>query len=124
MRDKMIRSTLLDLNATSTDIEASALVSMDGLMMAAALPSNQDEDHVAAMSAAVLSIGERTALELARGELEQILIKGSKGYVLITHTGPEAVITVVAKPTARLGMIFLDVKHAAAKMEKLISVWD
>lgn len=124
MRDKMIRSTLLDLNSTSTDIEASALVSMDGLMMAAVLPRDQDEDHVAAMSAAVLSIAERTATELSRGELEQILIKGRNGYVLVTHTGPDAVITVVAKPTARLGMVFLDVKRAAAKMEKLISGWE
>lgn len=121
MREKMIRTTLSDLNATSTDIEASALVSMDGLMMAAELPGTQDEDHVAAMSAAILSIGERTAVELSRGELEQILIKGKKGYVLVTHTGPDAVITVVAKSTARLGMIFLDVKRAAAIMERLIA---
>lgn len=121
MRNNMIHSLLTELNATSSDIEASALVSIDGLIMASALPKGLEEDYVGAMSAAVLSIAERTAKELERGELEQVLVKGGKGYVLVTHTGPEAVITVVAKSTAKLGLIFLDVKRVASKMEKLIS---
>lgn len=121
MKNNMIRSALLDLNATSSDIEASALVSMDGLLIAAALPQDFDEDRVGAMSTAVLSISERTAAELSRGELEQVLIKGKNGYVLVTHTGSDAVITVVAKPTAKLGLVFLDVKRAAGKMEKLLA---
>lgn len=120
MRDNMISTTLSELNSSSADIEASALVSMDGLLMSAALPKEFDEDHVGAMSAAVLSIGERTAAELSRGELEQVLVKGKKGYVLVTHAGPDAVITIVAKSTARLGLIFLDVKRAAARIEKLL----
>lgn len=120
MRDNMIRSILIELNETSTDIEASALVSVDGLMMASVLPAEADEDHVAAMSAAVLSIGERTAQEFARGELEQVLIKGKQGYVIVSHTGPDAVIAVMAKSSAKLGLIFLDVKRAVEKVVKIM----
>lgn len=120
MRDNMISTTLSELNSSSADIEASALVSMDGLLMSAALPKEFDEDHVGAMSAAVLSIGERTATELSRGELEQVLVKGKKGYVLVTHAGSDAVVTIVAKSTARLGLVFLDVKRAATRIEKLL----
>ncbi|MFV0410810.1 MAG: roadblock/LC7 domain-containing protein, partial [Paracoccus sp. (in: a-proteobacteria)] len=76
--------------------------------------------HVGAMSAAVLSIGERTAAELSRGELEQVLIKGSRGYIVVTHTGPDAVITVLAKSTAKLGLVFLDVRRAAEKIAKVL----
>jgi predicted regulator of Ras-like GTPase activity (Roadblock/LC7/MglB family) len=68
----------------------------------------------------MLSLGDRTAEELARGALEQVLIKGARGYILMTHAGHEAVVTVLAKPNARLGLIFLDVKRAAESIGKII----
>lgn len=120
MRSEMLNSILSELNGTSADIEASAVLSTDGLMMASLLPAGMDEDRVGAMSAAMLSLGDRTAEELARGALEQVLIKGDKGYILMTHAGNEAVVTVLAKPNARLGLIFLDVKRAAEGIGKLI----
>ncbi len=120
MRAEMLTSILTELNGTSADIEASGVISTDGLMMAAVLPAMMDEDRVGAMSAAMLSLGDRTSQELARGELEQVLIKGNQGYVLMTHAGKEAVLTVLAKPQAKLGLIFLDVKRAAENISKLI----
>lgn len=120
MREDILNSILSDLNGSSADIEASAVISIDGLMMAALLPATMDEDRVGAMSAAMLSLGDRTAQELARGELEQVLIKGDKGYVLMTHAGNEAVVSVVAKSTAKLGLIFLDVKRSAEAISKVI----
>ncbi|HES77318.1 MAG TPA: hypothetical protein ENO09_10000 [bacterium] len=120
MRADMLTSILAELNGSSADIEASVIVSTDGLMMAALLPSNMDEDRVGAMSAALLSLGDRTAKELARGSLEQVLIKGDKGYILMTHAGEDAVLTVLAKPQAKLGLIFLDVKRAAESVGKVI----
>ena len=120
MRSEMLNSILSDLNGSSADIEASAVLSTDGLMMASLLPSGMDEDRVGAMSAAMLSLGDRTAEELARGALEQVLIKGDRGYILMTHAGKEAVVTVLAKSNARLGLIFLDVKRAAENIGKII----
>ncbi len=116
MRSDMLNSILIELNGTSADIEASAVISVDGLIMASALPAGMDEDRVGAMSAAMLSLGDRTAQELARGTLEQVLIKEDKGYVLMTHAGDEAVLTVMAKSNAKLGLIFLDVKRSASSI--------
>ncbi len=120
MRADMLTSILQELNGTSADIEASGIISTDGLIMAAVLPQGLDEDRLGAMSAAMLSLGDRTAQELARGTLEQVLIKGAKGYVLMTYAGSEAVLTVLAKPSAKLGLIFLDVKRAAENVASLI----
>ena len=120
MRADMLTSVLTDLNGTSADIEASGVISTDGLMMAAVLPQGLDEDRVGAMSAAMLSLGDRTAQELGRGTLEQVLIKGDNGYVLMTYAGEEAVLTVMAKSNAKLGLIFLDVKRAAESVAKMI----
>ena len=120
MREDMLDSILRDLNGTSADIEASAVISTDGLMMAAQLPQNLDPDRVGAMAAAMLSLGDRTAQELARGSLEQVLVKGGDGYVLMTYAGLESVLAVLAKTTAKLGLIFLDVKRAAESISKVV----
>ena len=120
MRSEMLTSILSDLNGTSADIEASAVISTDGLMIAALLPSSMDEDRVGAMSAAMLSVGESKATELAQGELEKVLVKGDEGYFLMNHANQDSVLTVVAKPNARLGLIFLDVKRAAEAIGKIL----
>ncbi len=120
MRSDLLTNILSELNGASAEIEASAVISTDGLMMASQLPAGLDEDRVGAMGAAMLSLGDRTATELSRGQLEQVLIKGDNGYVLMTHAGGEAVLSVLAKPNARLGLIFLDVKRAAEAIAKLV----
>lgn len=120
MRTESFQQVLEDLNSSSTDVEASALISTDGLMIASALPAGMDEDRVGAMSAALLSLGERAGKELARGSIDRILVQGEKGYVIMTASGSEAVLTVLAKPNAKLGLIFLDIKRAAEALSKLI----
>ncbi len=111
---------LRDLQASSTDVEASAIVSVDGLTMASALPSEIEEDRVSAMSAAMLSLGERIATELGRGKLDQVYIKGQTGYVILMSIASEAVLTVLARDQAKLGLLFLDMRRAAEDLEKLL----
>jgi predicted regulator of Ras-like GTPase activity (Roadblock/LC7/MglB family) len=119
-RTEQLTDRLRDLQTSSTDVEASALVSVDGLIMASALPPDVEEDRVSAMSAAMLSLGERIATELRRGTLDQVYIRGDNGYVLLLDVGEEAVLTVLARKNAKLGMLFLDMKRAAADLGKLV----
>lgn len=111
---------LRDLQASTGDIEAAAIVSVDGLSMASALPAGIEEDRVSAMSAAMLSLGERIASELGRGELAQVNVKGSNGYVILTAVGEEAVLTVLARKDAKLGLILLDVTRAVEDLSKIV----
>jgi predicted regulator of Ras-like GTPase activity (Roadblock/LC7/MglB family) len=111
---------LRELQASSPDTEASSVVSVDGLSIASALPQGVEEDRVSAMSAAMLSLGERIASELGRGTLEQVYIKGEKGYVVLMSVGEEAVLTALAREHAKLGLILLDMRRAAEDLSKLI----
>lgn len=120
MRTEQFQQMLENLNGSTSDIEASALISVDGLMMASAMPQGMDEDRVGAMSAALLSLGERTARELARGTLERVLVQGQGGCVIMTAAGEEAVLTVLARPNAKLGLIFLDIKRASQALGQII----
>ena len=120
MRTDSFQQILEDLNSSSADVEASSLISNDGLMIASALPTGIDEDRVGAMSAALLSLGDRAGRELARGAIERVLVHGEKGYVIMSASGTEAVLTVLAKPNTKLGLVFLDIKRAAEALSKLI----
>jgi uncharacterized protein len=119
-RTEQLVERLRDLQASSGDVEGAAIVSVDGLSMASSLPGNVEEDRVSAMSAAMLSLGERISSELGRGQLEQVFIKGERGYVILTSVGEEAVLTVLARPEAKLGLIFLDVNRTVEDLAKLV----
>jgi predicted regulator of Ras-like GTPase activity (Roadblock/LC7/MglB family) len=119
-RTQKLVDRLRDLQASSPDVEGSAIVSVDGLSIASALHQEIEEDRVSAMSAAMLSLGERIATELGRGNLEQVYIRGENGYVLLMAIGEEAVLTVMARKEAKLGLILLDMKRAVQDLESLI----
>lgn len=119
-RAQRIIERLRDMRSSSPDIEASAVVSVDGLPIATDLPATTEEDRVSAMSAAMLSLGERIASELGRGGLDQVYVRGDNGYVLLNAVGEEAVLTVLARRDAKLGLVFLDTKRAAADLATMV----
>jgi predicted regulator of Ras-like GTPase activity (Roadblock/LC7/MglB family) len=119
-RTEQMVARLKDMQVSTPDIEASAVVSVDGLIIASALPPDVEEDRVSAMSAAMLSLGERIAGELGRGLLDQVYVRGASGYVILSAVGEEAVLTVLARQDAKLGLVFLDMRRAAEDLIRLI----
>lgn len=119
-RTELMHDRLRDLQTGTPDIEASAVVSVDGLIMASSLPASVEEDRVSAMSAAMLSLGERISSELGRGTLDQVYVRGDSGFVILMSVGEEAVLTALVRESAKLGLVFLDMKRAASDLEKLV----
>ena len=119
-RTELMVDRLQDLQAGTPDVEASAVVSVDGLIMASSLPSSVDEDRISAMSAAMLSLGDRIAEKLRRGKLKRVYIEGSEGIIVLMAVGEDAVLTVMARSKAKLGLIFLDMRRAAEDLERLL----
>jgi predicted regulator of Ras-like GTPase activity (Roadblock/LC7/MglB family) len=119
-RTEQIIDRLRDLRIITPDIEASAVVSVDGLIIASDLPADVEEDRVSAMSAAMLSLGERIAGELGRGTLDQVYIRGNQGYVILMSVGEDAVLTSLARQEAKLGLVFLDMRRAASDLGRLV----
>jgi len=119
-RSELMVQRLRMMQVAAPDIEASAIVSVDGLIMASALPTDVEEDRVSAMSAAMLSLGDRIAGELGRGGLEQVYIKGNHGFIVLTSVGEDAVITALARQEAKLGLVFLEMRRASQDILKLV----
>lgn len=112
-RSSRLALVLSDLLTQAPELEAAAVVSYDGLPMASALPPGMDEDRVAAMSAALLSLGERAAAGLGRGELSQVLVEAQEGTVVLVSADDEAVLVAVAGREAKAGLLLFETRRSA-----------
>jgi predicted regulator of Ras-like GTPase activity (Roadblock/LC7/MglB family) len=119
-RSSRLDRAIADLLGQAPEVEAAAVVSFDGLPMASALPAGMDEDRVAAMSAALLSLGERAAEGLGRGELSQVYIEGEHGTVFLVSADNEAVLVAVAAKGAKVGMMLYEVRRAAGAVADVL----
>ena len=119
-RTERLARRLQEMQMNTPDVEATVVVSVDGLTMASALPAGVEEDRVAAMSAAMLSLGERIASELGRGVLDEVYVRGEDGYVVLRAVGEEAVLTVLARQQTKLGLLFLDMRRASEDLAAIL----
>jgi hypothetical protein len=112
-----LESILQNLVTGTSDVEGAVLVSPDGLPLASALPRGMDEERVSAMSAAMLSLGERIGNELARGGIDRLYVEGDKGYGILTSCGEEAVLLVLASKAAKQGLLMLEIKRVTSELK-------
>ncbi|MBN1348046.1 roadblock/LC7 domain-containing protein [candidate division KSB1 bacterium] len=115
-RGESLVKILNNLKAREKEIEGAAIVSTEGFIIASALPEEMEEEHVAAISAVVLSMGERITDELVRGTLEQVYVRADNGFVFLTHAGQDALLIIITNPNIKLGMIFLDAKKTISEL--------
>jgi predicted regulator of Ras-like GTPase activity (Roadblock/LC7/MglB family) len=111
---------LRGLLSGSPDVEASALISEDGLMIASALPAHVDDARVAGMSAALSGIGTRASSELERGSMQEVLVRGDNGYAVMVSTGSGTLLLVLTSGQAKLGLLFLDMRRAADDIRRVL----
>ncbi|MEA5592804.1 roadblock/LC7 domain-containing protein [Rivularia sp. UHCC 0363] len=116
----MLQDELQNFVSAASEVQGAALVSPDGLALASVLPGGMDEERTAAMSASMLSLGERIGRELARGSIDRIVVEGEKGYGVLVGCGADAVLLVLAGAGVKQGLLFLEVKRVVAKIAPLM----
>ena len=114
-----LREVLDDLHRACKDIQLSMIATRDGLTMSS-LGTVLEPERVGAMCTELLAVCEKTATELQRGNLEQMLVKGGDGCLLLLSAGEHAVLAVMSRPDANLGMVFLEAERAALAISKVI----
>jgi len=118
--EESLEDILKSLLASIPEVQSAAVVSIEGLPIASALPPDVDETRIAAMTAAILSLAERAAQEFGKGLFEQVFVRGQNGYVLTMAAGQNAVLTISTSKNVKLGLIFLDTKRTCDKIAKLV----
>jgi len=116
-----LNSLLQNFVSATNDVQGAAVVTPDGLPLATSLPISIDEERAAAMSAAMLSLGERISSEFARGDVDRIFVEGNKGYGILTSCGTDAVFLVLANQAAKQGLLMLEIKRALGELKLILN---
>jgi len=119
-RVEALKQVLHELQTATPDIQASALVSDDGLMIACSLPKNMQEDRVGAISATLLNVGTQAAADLRRGALRDILIHGDEGYACMISAGSGTLLLTMATASTTLGRLLLNMRRAIEKIGRVL----
>ncbi len=117
-----LQSALQEFVTSVSNVQGAAIISPDGLALVSSLPAGMEEERVAAMSAAMLALGERIGRELARGAIERLLVEGEKGYAIVSNCTEEAVLIVLTDDKAKLGVINLEIKQLITRLQPSLSL--
>ncbi|MFQ5981038.1 MAG: roadblock/LC7 domain-containing protein [Candidatus Heimdallarchaeota archaeon] len=115
-----IEALLRDVEQRIPDLEGLSVVTKDGLPIASALNTRVDEDRISAMTAAMLSLAERVVDELERGRMDEMIIKGTEGLIIIRDAGEYAVLAGIARSDAKLGLVLLDMRRCSVALAEMI----
>lgn len=117
----LVRSTLRGLITSSGgSIHAAAAMTTDGIIVGSALGNDIDEDVFAAMNASLLVLADRASSEVDIGELKQVMVMGTRGVMLLTHIGLDAVLALATDPSANLGKVLLDANRTVQKLYEIL----
>ncbi len=126
-RSDILERTLKTLHVAVDGVKASVIVNIDGLLVAAYPPGDEENPHenptsspqVAAMSATLIGLAERTLGRLAQGDLERLLMEGEDGVMVIYPAGRASVAVLVEKD-ARLSHVLFATKKAAREVAEIL----
>jgi uncharacterized protein len=126
-RDELLEDALKGMHTGVEGVKASVIVNNDGLLVAAFPPGDDEDDHVnptsspqvAAMSATLIGLAERTLGRLAQGELERLLMEGEEG-VMVVYPAGRASLAVLVQKDARLSHVLVAAKKVAIEITKIL----
>ena len=126
-RSDALEEKLKMLHTYVEGVKATVIVNVDGLLVAAYPPGDEENPHenptsspqVAAMSATLIGLAERTLKRLAQGELERLLMEGESG-VMVVYPAGRASLAVLVDKHARIARVLVAAKKAAAEIEEIL----
>jgi predicted regulator of Ras-like GTPase activity (Roadblock/LC7/MglB family) len=114
-----LNSVLAELNQFCPDIQLSMVSTQDGLTMSA-LGAVIESDQVGAMCTELMTVCNKAAKELERGELELMVIRCSSGCLFLMPAGQQAVLAIMTIQNINLGMLIIEAQRAAVEINKLL----
>ena len=119
-RSNRVGDQLRMLTTSTPEILGAVVVNMDGFVIASVIPADVDDELIGGMAASLLGVGERITTDLMASEMEQVYIRSPKGYIILNAISDDAALVLLVTREAKLGLIFLELKHATAELSRLL----
>ncbi|MHA1409666.1 MAG: roadblock/LC7 domain-containing protein [Candidatus Odinarchaeia archaeon] len=117
-REKIMQ--LLKELEEKTDLEATAVVTKEGMRLACSVSAEMDADIFSAAAAAMVNLGSMTIRRLRQGNLKEIIIKGNEGYTIVTEADETTMIVAAGRQSFRLGYYLGVLKKYASDIAKIL----
>ncbi len=115
----MMEIIVKEINETG-GIEASAIASRDGLLICTTLSDQEQAEIFVAMSATMIGAAETAALELGKGIPDMTIVESQSGKIIGMGAGPKALLMVMTRPDASLGLVITEMKKASEKIKRIL----
>lgn len=102
------------------DVEGTAVVSRDGLLIADALPKNIDTEIFSSMSATMHGAGETAISELKKGVCQLTMAESDQSLVVSLGVNPTLLLVALANKKVNLGLLRVEMKKTATQVEKML----
>ena len=106
------------LRARVPQLTGALAASVDGLVIAQVTPGVEPEG-LAALTAAALGVAVRLTDATGQGDLRELLVRGTHGYVATYSAGSSAVLTLLAQDRVNVGRLHLEGRRAATRIGEL-----
>ncbi|MDP7078609.1 MAG: roadblock/LC7 domain-containing protein [Candidatus Undinarchaeales archaeon] len=101
-------------------IDASAIVTTEGLLIASDIFKGTDPAVFAAMSATMMGAAETALIELRKGHVNRFIVETSTGRLIAIGAGSTAVLVVLTGPEAPLGTVLLEMGRSASRIQEIL----
>lgn len=116
---ELLEKILKDMNNTG-GVEASAIASRDGLLIYSTILQKSQAETFVAMSATMMGAAETAASELGKGIPDKIIVESKTGSIIGIGAGPKALLLVMTKPDAGLGLVLIEMKKASERIKQVL----
>jgi predicted regulator of Ras-like GTPase activity (Roadblock/LC7/MglB family) len=121
-RSEQLVEVLDQFLSVTPGVEAAAVVSPDGWPIVCATPQWLDERRLAAMSGALIVLGERAVAELGKVGVDHVFVEGTHGHTALMPAGDDALLVATTYPGARVGLVLYELRRTALAVARIMDV--
>ncbi len=116
---EMLEKILNNINNIG-GVEASAIASRDGLLISSTITKKEHAETFVAMSATMIGAAETATTELGMGIPDRIIVESKHGKILGRGAGTKALLLVMTRPDAGLGLVLVEMIKAAEEIKQVL----
>jgi predicted regulator of Ras-like GTPase activity (Roadblock/LC7/MglB family) len=116
-----VKEALAQLVLASPDVVRATLVTSTGLLRGS-FPQQAAQDRLSAMSAAMLSLGERICGELGSGEMRYVILAGSKTSQLLIVLSKGYALELELRPNVSVDAVLNAIKESTGPLLQALRI--
>jgi predicted regulator of Ras-like GTPase activity (Roadblock/LC7/MglB family) len=119
MSDDQLLYFLENLIDSVDGVRSAAVVSVEGLIAQAILEEGISDIKLAAMTATILSVGERVLAELKSGNLDVCILQGDERNFVVMEAGEDLILALCLDIDARMDTCFIEMRKVSEQIKNL-----